>query len=180
MIEISNISLTEADSPTEPVSLEEAKEKCRASDIDDFDDEFERLIVTAREQVELFTNRALVEKEISLNAETPDDSFTSVVTTYKLKLPYTKGAAISELTLSDWEETELVIEDDYEVKGNTIYWLSGWYAITYTVTPTVPAALKEAILMQIVHLFTHKGDEEKQGLSKEVEDLAQPFVEIWL
>jgi hypothetical protein len=181
VIELSNIVVNDASSITEPVTLPEAKAWLRVDFTDD-NDLITAMIKSARQSVEHFTNRALVEKDISLNAETPEDSAipSLTATTYKLKLPYTKGAEITELVLEDWEETELVIEDDYEVKGNTIYYLNGWYSIAYTVTPTVPQALKEAVLMEVAERYNNRGETNSEGLSKAAEDKAQSFVEIWL
>ena len=115
MIDISNILLAES-APTEPVTLAEAKAWLRVDYTDD-DTLITSMIKSARQSIEHFTNRALVIKTVSLNAETPDDSFTSVATAYKLKLPYAKGSVVSLLILKDWEDTTLTVDTDYEVKA---------------------------------------------------------------
>ena len=177
MIEVTNISVTEAASPTEPVSLIEAKAWLRV-DFSDDDTLITGMIKSARQSIEHFTNRALVPKNVSFHAETPTDDYTE--TTYKLELPYVKGSVVSVLVLKDTDDTTLTEDTDYYVKGNTIYWLSGWYAITYTVTPTVSQALKEAILMEVAERYNNRGETNSEGLSKAAEDKAFPFCEIWL
>jgi hypothetical protein len=182
VLEITNIQVTEASSPTEPVSLTDAKAWLRVDYTDD-DTLITAMIKSARQSIEHFTNRALVPKDISLNAETPDGvslDYSLVETTYKLKLPYAKGAVISVLILKDWDTATLVLNTDYEVNGNTIFSLNGWYAITYTVTPTVPQALKEAVLMEVAERYNNRGETNSEGLSKAAEEKAAQFVDIWL
>lgn len=179
MVEITNIEVTEAASPTEPVVLADAKAWLRVDYTDD-DTLITSMIKSARQSIELFTNRALVPKSVSLNIQTPDDSFSSEAIAYTAKLPYAKGSVLSVLVLKDWEDATLTIDEDYEVKGSELYSLNGWYAVTYTVTPTVPQALKEAILMEVAERYNNRGEANSEGLSKAAEDKAQPFVDIWL
>lgn len=175
MLEISNILLTES-SPTEPVTLAEAKAWLRVDYTDD-DTLIPSMIKSARQSVEKFTNRALVVKSVSLNLETPDDF---ISTAYKLKLPYAKGSVVSVLVLKDWDSVTLAADTDYYLKGQTLHSLNGFYEITYTVTPTVPEALKEAVLMEIAERYNNRGETNSEGLSKAAEDKAAPFVDIWL
>jgi hypothetical protein len=183
VIDLTNIVVADSGTPTEPVTLGEAKAWLRV-DYSDDDSLITGMIKSARQSIEHFTNRALVVKTVSLNAETPEASYDTnplfVETSYKLKLPYAKGSVVSLLVLKDWEDATLVNEDDYEVKGNTIYYLNGWYGITYTVTPTVPQALKEAVLMEVAERYNNRGETNSEGLSKAAEDKAAPFVDIWL
>jgi hypothetical protein len=177
VVEITNIEVTEAASPTEPVVLADAKAWLRVDYTDD-DTLITSMIKSARQSIELFTNRALVPKSVALNIQTPDDSFSRIA--YTVKLPYAKGSVLSVLVLKNWEDATLTIDEDYEVKGSELYSLNGWYAVTYTVTPTVPQALKEAILMEVAERYNNRGEANSEGLSKAAEDKAQSFVDVWL
>jgi hypothetical protein len=175
VVEISNIEITEAATPTEPVTLTEAKAWLRVDYTDD-DTLITPMIKSARQSIEHFTNRALVPKDVSLNIETTDDSF--VETVYKVKLPYTKGSVVSVLVLKDWDDNTLTVDEDYEVKGSELHSLNGWYAVTYTVTPTVPQALKEAVLMEVAERYNNRGETNSEGLSKAAEDKAWHYVDM--
>lgn len=179
MNDYSNIQAQDIGTPTEPVTLAEQKLWSKI-DFTDEDTLITPMIKAARQAIEHFTNRALVPKTISFSVQTPEQSeFTSVVQLYKVKLPYLKGAVITEDTLvvTDSDDVELVADTDYTNKGNLLKDVNGFYNVTYNVTPTVPQALKEAIMTEVDERYKRNNSE---GLSQAAQDKAAPFVDIWL
>jgi hypothetical protein len=175
----SNIQAQDIGTPTEPVTLAEQKAWSKI-DFTDEDTLITQMIKAARQAIEHFTNRALVPKTISFSVQTPEQSeFTSVVQLYKVKLPYLKGAVIDEDTLvvTDFDEVELAAETDYYNRGNLLMYVNGYYNVTYDVTPTVPQALKEAIMTEVDERYKRGTN---SGLSQAAQDKAAPFVDIWL
>lgn len=173
MISYDNIQLTNEDDVEEPVSKDEAKAFAKV-DFDDDDDLIEGMILSAREDISKETNLPLVESAISFNVE-------STLGSEKIKIPYGKGQ-ISDLEILDEDEEALTEDDDYKIRGNMLFDLSkGFYTVSFSVVPTVPAAIKEAIKMLVAYRYNNRGDQEKQsGIPEDILYKISKYRDEWL
>lgn len=150
------------DLTTEPVTATEAKLFCKVTGTTE-DDLFTILIKSSRQALEEYTQSSFAEKTIHATWVTmPED--------YLFELPYGPIISVDHVYWVDEEgtEEEAVLNDDYTVFGDqdaivkvSTMWTSGLkntntVRIEYTAgyghtnTETLPAALKMAILKQIV------------------------------
>lgn len=146
---------------TEPVSVAEAKLYCKVQDTAD-DTLFSTLITSARRMLEKYTMTSFAEKTIHATwVEVPKQNY--------VELPYGPIISVNHIYRIDEEgtEEELTLNSDYYVLGDqdaivkiVSYWSSGTvlvnsirceYTAGYgdTVTETLPAELKLAILKQV-------------------------------
>ncbi|MGN6436871.1 MAG: head-tail connector protein [Agriterribacter sp.] len=153
MTDIFNIDCTE-DSPTEPVTLEEAKAWLRIDGSDE-DVIITEIIKSSRQGVEDYTNCSLVEKSIVcdvwLAASCLKDAF---------ELPH--GPVQGSPTVTQAGNT---ITDYPKVEGRflKVYGLSGLHRISYNVGyETVPERLKQAVLNEIAYRYQNRGDQAKE------------------
>lgn len=162
---IKDISRTQALSVTEPLERAEAKTWCIITSTDD-DTLIDRLITTARMQVENKTRRSLVEYTVVLTVQVYGC----------FKLPWGPVRSITTIERRDGytdddPDWQALTTADYRLDGNV---LSGirWsvYRITYVVGYTgtsgahiTPQALKDAVGAQVAFLYENRGDNNSKG-----------------
>ena len=170
------------DATVEPVSSTEAKLYCKVTGTGD-DTIFTQLIKTAREQIETYTGRSLVEKTYIVEYDKfENDTF--------FELPCWPVKSITSVNTVDDEgaETPLTLNSEYYLIGTPwtkiripgvystreqhlkIEFISGYGA---SGCPTLPSTLKDAILKRILVLYTHRGDEGVYN--NEGFELAEPY-----
>lgn len=150
-----DVKLTEASTPTEPVTLAEAKEWCKIElAIAEEDTLITELIKTARLQVEGFLNISLVDKTVEAHLNN---------TLGGIELPY---QPIKELTsLKNEDETELTT-GQYTLRGVFFKsikspcdaYLIANYTTGYSNTNPLPKQFKTAVLQQVAYLYENRGD----------------------
>jgi len=159
----------------EPVSSTEAKLFCKVTGSTE-DTLFVILIKSAREALEKFTSSSFGEKTLHATwMQMPADQL--------LEIPYGPVISIDAVYRIDEEgtETALVLNTDYWVYGDqdavvkvSTLWLSGLKStaslrVEYTAgyghanTETLPSALKQAILKQIVTDYEMREDISTEG-----------------
>lgn len=170
MIKLSNIDKEEAADVTEPVLLADAKAWIQV-DYTDNDALITSMIKGARQAIEQYTNLALVPKDVTL-----DVCLTCEGT---VRLPY--ALSVDAVDVLDMDvEGFLDEDDDYTIRGNTVKInRAGNFEISYSVSNTIPEALKEAIKCEVANRYEHRGDTEHQ-LSEAAKAKADPYVQIWL
>lgn len=150
-----DVKLTEASTPTEPVTLEEAKEWCKIElAITEEDSLITELIKTARLQVEGFLNISLVDKTVEAHL---NNSLGGV------ELPY---QPIKDFTLLKDEDETTLTTDEYKLQGvffKTIKspcdaYLIANYTTGYSNTNPLPKQFKTAVLQQVAYLYENRGD----------------------
>jgi hypothetical protein len=192
-------------SPTEPVTLTEAKAKLIVTSTDD-DTLITSLITSCRKAVENALHISLVAKTITMIAdlckewELPYGPVTGL--TYAGQRDGTQGSGpASYTTSSDWstEGEEFISFTPGPIAGGfnpnvpfTGHFQWGPYASPYGQYPgyrwkiiytagytSVPGDLKDAILMQIVHDYENRGEVDlvnvNRGLCIEAENLGAPY-----
>lgn len=169
--------------PTEPVTLQEAKDWCKI-EVSDDDTLIEELIVSARKQCEGFLCISLVDKTVSavLNNSLGN-----------IELPYGPIKTITSIT--DSEGTVLVANDTYKLRGFEFKklespcneYLEAVYTTGYT---TIPDNFKTAVLQQIAFLYENRGDTPAGSqrfnnqnvptqLSPMVKETLNPYRRVW-
>lgn len=179
---------------SEPVSVSEFKIYARLESFEDDlgstanlsftqeDDLIEELITSAREDIEKYTNRSLIPKELRV-------VITNLAGLVELPLP-----PIGDVTAVYWGDE---FEDEGEAADNQVvdlvlsgtdrkyivYPCSERMVFDYSCgydrgdTMRLPRRLKMAILAETLYRFEHRGDElEDEGLCKAARRLADPFV----
>jgi len=155
----------------EPVSLEEAKEQIQGLEgIDDFDAFITRLITAARETAEEYCWRTIVEStyELRLASFTSDNillpkPLVSAITSVKYKDSTGTEVTITntDYQLLDWEEPA-ILQPAYGLswpgsRGGdgdiTIEYVAG-----YDSAASVPASIKQAVLMMVRTWFDSRED----------------------
>lgn len=178
MIEISNISKTVTGTPTEPVTVSQAKAFMHV-DYSDDDTVITDMIVSAREDIERETNLALVDSSVSFDVELNELDAEDVAI---VKLPY-GSAATGSTVITDLNNDDAVVDtDDYTVRGNKIRLeVYGRMNVVYDVVPDVPTALKEAIMMLVAYRYNNRGDQDKQhGMPEDILRKISKYEEVWL
>lgn len=165
-----SISKTLAEGYTEPVSLADAKQWLKI-DYNDDDAVITRMITSARESVELYTNLALIKSDVVVVADTDKNG--------KIRLPFINSISVVEV--KDEDDT-MVVTDSYTLRGSYLTIdPTGYYSITYSVDPVVPASIQEAILMEVAQRYTDRGENRQgSGLSEAAKQKANPHKIIWL
>lgn len=156
-----------SESSTEPVTLTEAKEWLKVDTVITEDDALiTELIKVARIQCEGFLGISLITRTVTAVL---NNSLGGI------ELPY--GPVVTFTSLTD-SEGDAILAANYELRGVGFKWLetpldeymTAVYTTGYT---TLPVNFKEAVKMQIAHLYENRGDE--QGLSPMVMQSLKPF-----
>lgn len=130
-----------AESPTEPVTLQEAKDWCRI-DVADDDTLIEMLIKGARAICEHAGNLSLITRTVSAKIHNGLGNFV---------LPY--GPVVGDITsftdVNGEVFTDYVLSDSYGQDMTVVY--NAGYA-------TLPENLKTALLCQIAWMYNNRGD----------------------
>jgi hypothetical protein len=153
MFSIIDIQIT--DGSTEPINLPAAKSYCRVTSEDD-DALITDLITIARQKIERFTSRSLVDKEIVLTVQANEP----------FQLPYPKFDQLDSVEFladsytgsPDWDETE-----QYHTLGEDIVTFyphqSGKYRITYSTTANTDKSLLHDLKRVLLWLYENLGDD---------------------
>ena len=178
MITLYNIQVNES-SPSEPVSLLEAK-AWAVVDHDDHDDLLSSMITGAREDIEQELNLKLVDATALFYVNTTRDEEELISFPYAYSLSWVDDVEIN--LIEDGEADELqVINEDYYLNGSLKIGSASKNKIEYTITPTVPTAIKEAIKMLVAYRYNNRGDQEKQhGLPEDILHKVSKYRQIWL
>ena len=178
MINLYNIQVSESSS-TEPVSLNEAKAWLQI-DFSDHDDLLSSMITGAREDIEQELNIKLVNSNASFYVTTTNDYEQLYVFPYASSLSWVGDVEIN--LIEDGEADELqTIDDDYYLNGSLKINSASKNKISYTITPVVPTAIKEAIKMLVAYRYNNRGDQEKQmGIPEDVKAKVAKWRQIWL
>ncbi len=169
-------------SPTEPVTLQEAKDWCKI-EVNDDDTLITELIKTARRQCEGFLCISLVDKTVTAVF---DNSLGNI------ELPY---QPIKELTSITDSEGEILTTDEYKLRGFEFKKLespcdSYLEAIYTTGYESLPTNFKTAVLQQVSFLYENRGDIPAGSqrlnnqtvpteLSPMVRETLRPYRRIW-
>lgn len=147
--------------PTEPVSLLDAKVYCHINHFHE-DDNISTLITAAREYAESIHGRDLVtaQWDLTIDAWTPEIDLADGVSSVDL-VQYTDDAgadhALAEGTdyIVDLRRAFMrpVVDGDWP---SASLWPTSAILIRYTVTPTVPASVKTAIMRLVAHCHTNR------------------------
>jgi hypothetical protein len=173
-----NISVTESGSITEPVTLDEAKAWAMI-DHEDHDDLVTGMITGAREDIERELDAKLVESDVSFTVEITKELEQLINLPHALNLSQVSDLVISALTDGEADE-ELTVDEDYYFNGS-LKLPSGANKVEYTVTPVVPQAIKQAIMMLVAYRYNNRGDQGKQhGLPEDIERKIARFRKISL
>lgn len=176
-----DVKATEVSSPTEPVTLAEAKEWCKIElDITEENTLITELIKTARLQVEGFLNISLVDKTIEAVV---NNSLGGI------ELPYQPLKTFT--SLKDEDGNALVVNSDYKLQGvffKTIKspcsdYLVANYTTGYTTENPLPKQFKTAVLQQVAYLYENRGDTPANATTQNnrtVPTELSPMVELTL
>jgi hypothetical protein len=174
----SNIQVSEG-SITEPVTLGEAKAWAMV-DHGDHDSLLTSMITGAREDIEAELNAKLVDSSVIMYMTTTQAS------EYLSKLPYALSFADVSLTsvslVEDGEADEVLTGDeDYYFNGVLKIAAAQTSKVEYEITPVVPQAIKEAIMMLVAYRYNNRGDQpEQHGLPADIERKISKYRQIWL
>ena len=162
-----------------PVTLDEAK-AWAVVDHDDHDILLTSMIEGATDDVENELGWALREMDVSFHmTNTKADEAI-------YDLPYVRSLdSVSDLEVSlieDGVADELqVLDTNYYLNGSLKIAAAQRSKVTYTVTPVVPQAIKEAIMMLVAYRYNNRGDQEKQhGLPADIEHKINRYRKVWL
>jgi hypothetical protein len=173
-----NISVSES-SPTEPVSLAEAKAWLQI-DFSDHDDLLTDMLLSAREDIEAELNWKLVESSVVVYVDTTKDEIINVFP-HTFNLSHVTPASLIVSGLEDGETDEvLTVDDDYYFNGS-LKLGEGSFKLEYDIVPVVPNSIKEAIKMLVAYRYNNRGDQERQnGFPADVEAKISRYRMIWL
>lgn len=163
----------QADSVTEPITRAEAKAWCIIDHTDD-DTLIDRLITTARMQVEKKTNLSLVEMDITITVDIKGS----------FRLPHGPIRTIVSIERRDGytdddPDWQTLTTDDYRIDGNDFKTISGLrcgiHRITYVAGFTdedgdfpIEDGLKNAVSAQTAFLYENRGDNNSKGKFSDV------------
>jgi hypothetical protein len=178
LITISNIQVSEV-SGADPVSLDEAKDWLQI-DFTDHDALLSSMITGAREDIEHELNLKLVAATASFYADTT--KYGEQVDVFPYAFSMASVSSVSVSLIEDGEADLTQIEDsDYYLNGTLKINGAQRSKVSYTITPVVPKAIKEAIKMLVAYRYNNRGDQEKQmGLPEDIERKVSKYRAIWL
>lgn len=157
-------------SVTEPVTLTEAKNFCRV-DISTDDSLITQLVTTARLMCEAYTGVGFVEHEaVAVIWNENGDMY----------IPYGPTGTINSVT--DIDGNVLILDTDYEIRGNQFKRFSCSYDTEFTIDYTtgysvLPDVLKTALLNQIYYLYDNRS-EAASDMSPIAKMLLNPFKRV--
>jgi hypothetical protein len=180
MISLSNIQVTETGTPTEPVTVSDAKAWIGGLDgVTDFDGLIGTMITGARQDVENFLSLKLVASTVSLYLDTTKETDEITVLPYSPYLP-SSFSTFNQINKGE-DPTAMAVDVDYYLNGTLSFTSGGRYQLGYDVATTVPETLKEAIKMLVAYRFNNRGDQEKQqGIPEDVVSKIHPYRQQWL
>jgi hypothetical protein len=125
-------------------------------------------------------NGKLVEASVVAYANTTKPE-TLIVFPWALKYSHVDLDNVTVYSLVDGEAAEeLTINEDYYLNGS-LKLGTGSFKLEYGITPVVPQALKEAIMMLVAYRYNNRGDQEKQqGIPEDIEAKISKYRQIWL
>lgn len=158
--------------PSESLTLSEVKRKLGITYNDD-DTLLGEFITTSRQQVERYCG-------IAIGSQTKEWLIDAVYPEYPIPYPPIISVQSASLKTNINEYTTKTVNTDYEIDGleNKIFrpFTQGRWKVAYTCGyTTVPQALKDAMLTQVVHLYEHRGDEKIEGLCQMAQEKAQQY-----
>jgi hypothetical protein len=178
LINLYNIQVSESEI-TEPVSLIEAKVWLNV-DYDDDDALLTSMITGAREDIEGELNLKLVNSTASFYVDTTKESEQLYVFPYAFSIGQVSNVVVKLLEDGEDDVTQ-DIDTDYYLNGSLKIGSAQKSLVTYSITPVVPTAIKEAIKMLIAYRYNNRGDQEKQmGIPEDVLAKISRFKKIWL
>jgi uncharacterized phiE125 gp8 family phage protein len=180
MITLSNIQVTETGTPTEPVTVSDAKAWIGGLDgVTDFDGLIGTMITGARQDIENYLSLKLVPSTVSLYLDTTKCDEEITVLPYSLYLP-SSFTVFNQINKGE-DPTAMAVDVDYYLNGTLSFTTGGRYQLGYAVATTVPQTLKEAIKMLVAYRFDNRGDQEKQqGIPEDVISKINSYKQIWL
>jgi hypothetical protein len=180
VVSLQSIQITEVGTPTEPVTLADVK-AWASVDHTDHDTLLTSMITGARQDVEQELGGVkLVESTALFYLNTTKDAENISQLPGALSL-----AHVSDLTVElveDGETNEVqVLDEDYYFNGTLKIGSAARHLVSYTITPVVPTAIKEAIKMLVAYRYNNRGDQEKQhGIPEDIERKVSKYRQIWL
>lgn len=163
--------------PSEIVTTAEVKRKLNISYTDD-DTLLGELITRARQQIERFC-------AIAIGSQTKTwifdaDGYCEYHIPYQ---PVISVESVNEKT--DYNTyTALVVYEDYDLDGykTVTPFAGGRFKVEYTTGyTTLPEALKDAIISQVVYLYENRGDQNMLGLGQMAKEKAEQYKDYsWL
>jgi len=174
IIDLDRLHLT----TTMPVSRDEAKTQLRITYTED-DTEIDSMISRAVKEIENYCNISIVYQRITMIADLkqewklPYGPVIGLESVETKSAPQGSGIGIFSTASANWQ-----IDADNFDPGKYCY---RWRLVYTAGMSAVPDDLKQAILLQMVHLFEHRGDEQQQGLSMQAKEMVDPYkVLLWL
>lgn len=163
--------VTEVADETTVISLSDVKSHLYITHTDD-DTYLTTLIGKARKQVEHLTSRAIGTQAFRWTVD--------LCAGEEYKIPYGPVSTFTSASLKEAinSYTSLTVNTDYEVEGLDLFrcFTTGRYKILYSAGySTLPANLKQAILIQIGWLYERRGSEDSAGVSQAAKDLSSPY-----
>ena len=154
--------------PTEPVTLQEAKDWMKV-DLTDDDTLITELIKVARKQVEGYLSISLVPKTITAIFNNSQGG---------IELPY--GPVASITSVKDEDDVALFETDDYVLHGEDYKTIKTPYDYLKVVYVTAAnTEHKTGILQQILYLYENRGDVNAGQLSPMVKMTLKPYRRVW-
>jgi hypothetical protein len=173
-----NISVSES-SPTEPVSLIEAKAWLQI-DFSDHDALLTDMLLSAREDIEAELNWKLVEASVVVYVDTTKDETVNVLP-HTFNLSHVTPASLVVSGLEDGETDEILVEDDDYYFNGSLKLGEGSFKLEYDIVPVVPNSIKEAIKMLVAYRYNNRGDQQAQsGFPADIEAKISRYRMIWL
>lgn len=158
----------------EPCTLQECKDQLKI-DFSTDDALITSLIAAARAEVEQFTGRSLVDREVQ--------ALIQLDGCFLFELPYGPVQSITSITaLAIFGGTNEVVTD-FDLYGDPGQFAQikpkncGTYTAVYEAGHTVlPGPLRQAVIHQVAYLYEHRGDESGiDGMSPTAKTLAKAY-----
>lgn len=187
---ILDISKTQSLGAIEPVTLAEAKKWLKVTFTDD-DDVITALITSSRQAVEEFCCISIISQQIICDVILDRANNRSLYVEFELPYGPILPSSNIESVRADFPNEFNTINNgsDYWFLGDTFYkffaLLSGQYRFIYAAgMASIPAALKEAIKIEVTNRYENRGDESEGPetlLCDRAKQIAKPYKRMaWL